>query len=242
MKLLLTPANQKVLKTLDFSKTLFAFDFDGTLSKISPQFDTPKLSKKTSALLQKLSSLAPVAIISGRSVADLKSRLSFEPQFLIGNHGLEGLHSNLSFLKHAQQTCAQWAKTIRATLKSKKGYEVEDKTYSLAVHYRHAPEKLVAKLALLEIVSRLDPNPRVVMGKSVINLLPPGAPHKGVALVELMAQSNVKHAFYIGDDDTDEDVFGLPDERIFSARVGFKKTSRAQFLIFRLSSIAKSGD
>ena len=37
-----------------------------------------------------------------------------------------------------------------------------------------------------------------------------GAPHKGAAILDLLKNSELQHVFYIGDDDTDEDVFSLP--------------------------------
>lgn len=77
----------------------------------------------------------------------------------------------------------------------------------------------------------------MILGKSVINLVPPGAPHKGVALLEAMMTLNLKCALYIGDDDTDEDVFSLPDTNIISIRVGEKRASHAQFFIKRQTEV-----
>ena len=231
MNPLLTPENRKFITHLISKKTLFAFDYDGTLSKITPQPQAAFLSAKTSYLLEKLYHRAPIAILSGRSVLDLKSRLPFHPNYLIGNHGVEGLSYQASFLHHAQQTCSNWIQNLLSSTIWEPGFELEDKTYSLAIHYRRAAHIKRAKEKLFQLAHTLSPAPRVIPGKFVINLLPPGAPHKGLALEELISQCGADYAIYIGDDDTDEDVFSFPDPRIFSVRVGYKKASKAQFYI-----------
>jgi trehalose 6-phosphate phosphatase len=65
----------------------------------------------------------------------------------------------------------------------------------------------------------------------VVNLVPVGGPHKGMSLLELMAKSKTKCAFYIGDDDTDEDIFSLAEAGLFTVRVGKKSSSQAKFFI-----------
>jgi len=128
---------------------------------------------------------------------------------------------------------------VRITLAILIGVEIEDKTYSIALHYRKSQAKKKARMDILEVVSNLDPRPRIIMGKCVVNILPTGAPHKGVALVELMLQAGIKSAFYIGDDDTDEDVFSLPNARIMTVRVGKKSSSQAQFYIRNQSEVGR---
>ncbi len=242
MKKLFNSDNLKILESLSFTKTLYAFDFDGTLSKIVTEPGKATISMTTNLLLEELSTHAPVAVISGRSIADLKKHLKFVPKHVIGNHGLEGLGTRPDVLETAHKICATWQTTIKKHLPAehlKSGVEIEDKKFSLAIHYRKSIAKKNAKLAILKIASNLDPRPRMILGKCVVNLLPPGAPHKGVALVELMLQNGIKSAFYIGDDDTDEDVFSLPNARIFTVRVGNKRTSQAQYYIQKQSEINK---
>ncbi len=124
-------------------------------------------------------------------------------------------------------------------MKRDSGIFVEDKTFSLALHYRKSRNKKRARLELFSLIEKLHPSPRVILGKCVMNLLPAGGPHKGVALLEAMIKLNLRCAFYIGDDDTDEDVFSLPDNRIVSARVGLRGSSQAQFFLKRQSEMNK---
>ncbi len=226
-----------ILESLTFTQSLFAFDFDGTLSKIVRVPSHATMSNTTAALLRELSELVPVAIISGRSIEDLRQRLPFEPPYLIGNHGLEGLGDNLSSLKSARKTCQSWKESL-AQVRFVPGVEVEDKTYSLAIHYRRSRNKKKAKAQIRDAVAALSPTPRVIAGKSVVNLMPEGAPHKGMALMELMKRSGTRNAFYIGDDDTDEDVFALNNDGIImTVRVGEKRSSQARYYIERQSEM-----
>ena len=240
MKKLFNPDNLKLLEALSFTPTLYAFDFDGTLSEIVRNPQDATIKNSTDLLLKELAQHAPVAVISGRSISDLKTRLKFVPPHIIGNHGLEGLGTRPDALEIAHKTCVEWRKYLESHLSKEEfnaGLEIEDKSFSLAVHYRKCPSKKKAKLDILNIVANLDPKPRIILGKCVVNLLPPGAPHKGVALVELMLQTGIKSAFYIGDDDTDEDVFSLPNARILTVRVGKKNSSQSQFYIHEQNEI-----
>lgn len=242
MKKLFTPDNLKILEALSFTQTLYAFDFDGTLSKIVKDPHDAVINAGIDLLLRELSSHAPVAIVSGRSIADLKNHLKFVPPYLIGNHGLEGLGTRPDALETAHKTCAIWKKYLEKHIPAKdlkSGIEIEDKSYSIAIHYRKCAAKKKAKLDILTAVANLDPRPRIILGKCVVNILPPGAPHKGVALVELMLLAGVKSAFYMGDDDTDEDVFSLPNARILTVRVGQKLSSQAQYFVQSQSEVSR---
>jgi trehalose 6-phosphate phosphatase len=121
---------------------------------------------------------------------------------------------------------------IEAALCQHGGLDVEDKQYSLAVHYRNSPAKRRARTAIHRVVATLPVPMRVVPGKLVINILPRGAPHKGHALLELRQREAARMALYVGDDVTDEDVFELEDEgSLVAARVGHSKRSAAPYFL-----------
>ncbi len=231
----------KFLESVCFTQALFAFDFDGTLSKIVKNPDKAKINPSTLKLLQRLGKIAPVAIISGRGLSDLKVKFDPSPGFLVGNHGLEGIHAGDNKLEAFRDSCEKWKSYLTKVLIRKdgslNGIEIEDKIYSIAVHYRKSKTKRLAKSLILESLTELTPSARIIMGKCVVNIIPTGAPHKGIALLELMLKSDTKSALYIGDDDTDEDVFTLSDPRLFTIRVGKKKTSQAKFYIERQNEV-----
>jgi len=242
MKYLFSEQGRRLLESLTFTKTLYAFDFDGTLAPIVKSPEDAKLGTVLGSLLRELSEFAPVAIISGRSIKDLILRLGFEPPYSIGNHGLEGLSATKESADTARKLCEQWRLQLLqhwGKLSEDSGVFIEDKIYSLALHYRKSRDKRTARLSLFEKIEALRPSPRIILGKSVMNLIPVGAPHKGVALLELMMKLELRAALYVGDDDTDEDVFSLPDEGIVTVRVGHKKTSHAKFFVKRQNEVQR---
>lgn len=240
MKYLFSDTAKKVLESLAFTQTLYAFDFDGTLAPIVAQPEAAKANRETELLLKELSNYATVVIISGRSVSDLKEKIAFPARYLIGNHGLESLNVKKKSIDKAKTICQKWSKCLQTSwteFEKDAGVQIENKTYSLALHYRNSRNKTKARAILFSLIEKLDPPPRVILGKCVMNLVPAGGPHKGIALLEAMMLLNFKCAFYIGDDDTDEDVFSLPDTRIITARVGLKNSSQAQFFLKRQSEM-----
>lgn len=234
MRKLFVPESLRAMEALSFTPTLYAFDYDGTLSRIARDPSSARTRITTDRWLERLAEHAPVAIVSGRSVADLRRQLKFKPAYIIGNHGLEGLSARPESLDRARQTSQTWKEALLSQLAPEllaSGVVVEDKTYSIAVHYRRSPARRKAKLAIMALAATLEPQPRIILGKCVVNLVPAGAPHKGVALMELMLSAGVTSAFYVGDDDTDEDVFSLPHSHLFTVRVGHKEGSSAQYFI-----------
>jgi trehalose 6-phosphate phosphatase len=240
MKFLLGEIGRQRLQALTHARSLYAFDFDGTLTHIARDRHAVRLSRRVRTQLHELSRHAPIAIISGRSLQDLRTRVGRGVPYLIGNHGVEGSHELAEVRNHAQQVCAAWKGQVGARwhhIFRRLGVEVEDKAYSLTFHYRAATRKRAAREAVIDALSELRPSPRIVLGKLCVNALPPGTPNKGGALLKLMARLRVQRALFVGDDATDEDVFSLLDSRIVTGRIGVKKNSDAQFFLKRQSEI-----
>lgn len=207
--------------------TLLAFDFDGTLAPIVKKHDKAALPAKTARLLEKLSQRAPVALLSGRALKDLKSRVPFTLLAWVGNHGMEGVPGGKPRLRN-EKIVARWAASLAKNLPAIQGTELENKRYSLTLHYRESKRPVKARRTLLAAVDELTPAPHILPGKKVLNLLTPGHTNKGLALQALLKAYGFEKALFVGDDDTDEDVFRLEDPRIFSLRVGVKRSSLAQ--------------
>lgn len=221
------------LSILSRYKTLYAFDFDGTLAALVEDPWKASMSAGTSRYLSDLSQIVPTAVISGRSVSDLRMRIQNDNIRLIGNHGVEGLSPIGLSSKAIQQICESWKDQIfekyHETLHQQQ-IAFEDKTFSLAWHYRKAKDQMSALGQLKEMAAALDPVPRVILGKTVVNLVPDGAPDKGAALLELMSLTGVGRALYVGDDDTDEDIFRLNDPRLTTVRVEEGESKASYFL------------
>ena len=210
---------------------LCVFDFDGTLSPIVPQPDDAHLPDEVFRRLLSLSQLAPVAVLTGRSLEDIRPRLGFEPQYLVGNHGLQGLPGWERNSAAWRSVCEQWVAQLKSGLPADPGVVVENKQYSLALHYRHARDPARMAQQLRELIDALDPAPRVVDGKFVYNLLPDAACDKGTALERLIETSACSTALYIGDDVTDEDAFRIQHPGLLTIRIEPHDQSAAEFYL-----------
>ena len=143
-------------------------------------------------------------------------------------------------MQQALECCQAWKRTVgkfEETL-THSGVVLEDKIYSLTFHYRQACSPKVAREAVFQAIAQLMPPPRLVLGKAVVNVIPSGTPHKGAAMLELMHQLKSSAALYVGDDDTDEDVFSIPDDRIMTVRIGKKVRSAARYYLERQAETA----
>jgi trehalose 6-phosphate phosphatase len=228
MQDLLARGRAEVLAQLAHSKVLLAFDFDGTLAPIVPEPNDARMRPRTRALLARVCELYPCAVVSGRSRRDLRPRLGGALfRAVVGNHGLEPWAGSEVYVRRVQR----WLPGLREALADFKGVVIEDKFYSVAVHYRHSRQKRKARAAIFEAAAAIG-TVRVIGGHQVVNLLPEGAPHKGIAVRSIRDRLGCDTVFFIGDDETDEDVFGLDDPgRLLGVRVGRSPRSRASFFI-----------
>ena len=228
MRHILSPAQLPLLRRFSWSRVLLAFDFDGTLSPIVRDPAEARLRRRTRTLLGRLARLYPCAVISGRSRPDVVHRLAAIPlQAVSGNHGLEPSHA----YERYERLVRSWSVTLRPRLARVQGVVLEDKRYSLAIHYRLARRPREAMARIRDAIAPLS-RVRVIGGKTVLNLIPEGAPHKGTALEAIRAQLGCDTAIYVGDDDTDEDVFLMAAHQFFlGVRVGRNRRSLAGYYL-----------
>jgi trehalose 6-phosphate phosphatase len=154
--------------------------------------------------------------------------------YLIGNHGLESPLTSAAVLSLAEQICLEWrqqAETELAQPLKEAGVEMENKRYTLTFHYCRTDESVVVQAALIPLLKRLMPAPQLICGKASVNALPPGSTRKGEAARSLMIHLRREGLFFVGDDETDEDVFDLADGLIMGVRVGYQAGSRAQYYL-----------
>ncbi|HEY5373973.1 MAG TPA: trehalose-phosphatase [Polyangiaceae bacterium] len=229
MKRLFAQQNLELLAQLAWSNVLLAFDYDGTLAPIVADRELAGMRAKTAQLLRRVCKLYPCAVISGRSKADVGERLgAADVKYVIGNHGLEPGRDLDEFAVEMALVRPQLERALALC----QGVEVEDKTYSLAIHYRKSRQKRQARIAIRDAVLALALPMRVVAGKLVVNVVPERAANKGDALLELRARESANTALYVGDDVTDEDVFALDQPgRLFTVRVGRSKSSAAKYFL-----------
>jgi trehalose 6-phosphate phosphatase len=235
MMTLFSAAGRARLDELAKPGLLCAFDFDGTLAPLVTQPERAYTPKNIVSRLAELSNYAQIAIITGRSIADVSDRLGFHPDYLVGNHGLEGVPGWQENSAGYREMCRQWLDILTQKLPKHAEIEpsiwIEDKTYSLSIHYRVARDRVEAEKNLLALLPELLPSARIMAGKCVLNLLPPDAGSKGNAMSALLAASQASGAMYVGDDVTDEDVFCMQHPELLSIRIGHDPRSDAEFFL-----------
>jgi trehalose 6-phosphate phosphatase len=211
-----------------FDECALLLDIDGTLLDLAPTprevWVPPDLAETLPRLLARTS--GALALVSGRSVNDID--LIFAPlQFpAVGGHGAELRLSpeRESVSSRAPPMDKELKRRLAAIAKLSPGILLEDKGYSLALHYRLAPH---AEKAIYDAVSaiRADlPNAsiEVLPGKSVCEIKPSGFT-KATGVLELMHHAPFKgrRPVFIGDDVTDETVFAImPDLNGLAFSVG----------------------
>lgn len=228
MRHLLAHANRDVLRRFARSRVLLAFDYDGTLAPIVSDPRRAAMRATTRALLRLVARRYPCVVISGRARADALRRLrGVAAVEVIGNHGIEPWQTS----QRGRRTVRRWQPTLARCLARFPGVTIENKTYSVAIHYRQSRDKKKVLMAIRRVASALG-DVRLIRGKQVANLLPDTAPHKGMALEKARLRLHCKTAIYVGDDDTDEDVFALDQPgQLLTIRIGNKRDSLAGYYL-----------
>jgi trehalose 6-phosphate phosphatase len=226
------------LQRLARGDTLYAFDFDGTLAPIVAEPAHARAADRVTRPLAQLARLVPVAVVSGRAQRDLIERLPCEIAYLVGNHGNEGLPDDPDPAQ-LEETCRRWRTSLEAQIVAPEGQGVrlEDKGRSLSLHYRAAPDPAAASAFLRSAAHSLRPQPTVIDGKMVLNLLPPGALTKFEALRVLAQHEGVDQVLFVGDDDTDEIVFQRAPRHWTTVRIDPHGETAARFCLEEQASI-----
>lgn len=229
MKRLLAAANGSVLAQFARSNTLVALDYDGTLAPIVVDRNAVAMRSSTRHRLIAVCELFPCVVISGRGLSDISGLLEGIPlRYVVGNHGMEPS----ARMERFEDLVAALKVQFSRILAEHRGVEIEDKRYSLSIHYRKSREKRAARAAIARAGAAISGPFRMVGGKQVVNVIPDGAPHKGTALEVLRARVGADTAIFVGDDTTDEDVFELDQPgRLLSVRVGEKRSSAADYYL-----------
>ncbi|HSU42656.1 MAG TPA: trehalose-phosphatase [Casimicrobiaceae bacterium] len=227
-----SPEGVACLDAVLATKPLLAFDIDGTLAPIVNRPQDARLPDNVQRCLAALARDNDIAIVTGRAVSDARRMFTFEPRYLIGNHGAEGLPAWDERTAAFARTVRGWRHALEAcSALAASDVVIEDKRYSLSLHYRRAPDKDAARRAIAACIETLVPPARIIDGKAVANVLPRNAPDKGEALRALIAEARCANVLYVGDDDTDEAVFGLHLPSVLTVRVEAASDSGATLFL-----------
>jgi trehalose-phosphatase len=215
------------------SQVIILLDYDGTLSRIASRPELALLPPGTREVLGELGhhDNFVVGIISGRSLADIKALIGLKGLAYAGNHGLEIECHKEGFVHPIATKASSLLKELYYLLAQKlagiDGVILEDKEFSLSVHYRLVAKSEVEKVKALfkEVIetSENEGKVRITEGKKVIEVRPPVDWNKGKAIEWLLSHYQAENPLVIfaGDDVTDEDGFKFVNQiNGISIRVG----------------------
>ena len=199
------------------------YDFDGTLSEIVEDPDSARLVDGAADALTSLSAACPVAILSGRDLADVRERIGLPGLWYAGSHGFEltgpdGTHHQNPEAAASIPVLAGAAADLADQLGHIPGVVVEHKRFGVAVHYRNAARDRVGEVAAAVRTAGQRTALRVTTGREVIELRPNIDWDKGKTLHWVLDYMRDNEGagpllpIYLGDDITDEDAFDAVDD------------------------------
>lgn len=211
-------------------------DVDGTLAPIAPRPEEAAVPVDTRRVVAALAALPDVRVVlvSGRAAADARRMVGVANVWVIGNHGFEAVSPDGGEMEQPElepwrSAIARAARRIAPLVAPVPGVLLEDKGWTLSVHYRLADPKVVPRL--IESVERAaEPlGLRVSRGKMVVEVRPDVRVDKGTAVLRLAAELGALpgkengaveeddgdvsatgsggSTLFVGDDRTDEDAF-----------------------------------
>ena len=207
-------------------------DYDGTLVEFTRSPDIIKPDPRVIDLIKRLAGKSRIrlAIVSGRRMRDLQSLLPVQGIFIAGTYGIELLtpegeriqrEDDALVRPYLEQLKPQWEEIIDGH----KGYYLEDKGWSLALHARFAPETEAVRL-ISAIQQGLDQDLitdeyRLIKQKKFLEVSSAKA-HKGKAVTFLLNSFPMPGAnlVYIGDDNNDAEAFQTIQCQRWSCYIG----------------------
>lgn len=210
-----------ILESLGENPAIF-LDYDGTLTPIVDDPAAANIADPERAVLRRLAVVAPLYVISGRGLDDVKAHVGVEDITYSGSHGFEiERPDGERFVQDEVASVVPELDEADAALRSQiaklPGVMIERKPYAIAVHTRRA-ETDEARRKAKELAERVGSEHAGLVvrgGKEIFELRPAIDWDKGAALahlLELLPGDPVP--LYVGDDDTDEDAFAEVRRRL----------------------------
>ncbi|MDQ6718533.1 MAG: trehalose-phosphatase [Gemmatimonadota bacterium] len=189
----------------------YFFDFDGTLVHLAPAPGEVRLDADFRHVLEQLYLFTggAIAIVTGRSIADIDRLFPEEPYPVAGQHGFELRGSATTSDETDSTRLTAAVDELDAIVSAHDGLLLERKGHSLALHYRAAPSLGGYAHRLVRRLQReLGDDYAVQSGKRVVELRPAGH-DKGRAILNFMTQEPFagRLPIFVGDDATDESGF-----------------------------------
>jgi trehalose-phosphatase len=223
-------------------RVVVILDFDGTLVNIAPLPDQVCLSPTTRRVLRRLARHPRVTliVISGRRRAELQRYIGLPGIRYFGLYGWECRgHSPLpsSALTALRDARSQ----LSIHLSSIPGLWVEDKHFSLSVHFLGVspPAQRRARRKLRSLLLPFQKTLRVIENLRDAEIVPRCILGKGAAVQSFLAKPARCRVlpFYFGDDLSDEPAFEAVGEGV-SIRVGAPRPTQARYSLRSPAAVA----
>lgn len=235
--------SQKLITSKGF---LIFLDFDGTLSPIVSDFKNANIDPEIKNILKKIILLDNVfvMIVSGRKLEGLKEKINLPGLNYAGNHGLEwiinGVYDRFPIGEKITNSLNEVKKIYYQLSEKYEGIFVEDKSMSISIHYRSLEKSREAefKKDFYRLVKDTKEEKIIefVEGKKVIDARPKIDWNKGQIIEIVTQQIPGKLAIAIGDDTTDEDMFGKITKGL-TIRVGESGQSKAEYFLDSIDDV-----
>ena len=240
-RIILNPYYSRSPKSALFGekKLVFFLDYDGTLTPIVQRPELAVISQEMKETLNRLSGKYTTAIVSGRMREDVQKLVGIKGLFYSGSHGFDILGPGISMVepraKEAVPLITEIVKHLSKELSTIPGILIEEKEFSVAVHYRLVEGQHIPRIRdLVDKIVESNRSLRLVSGKKVFEILPKIDWDKGRAVRWIMQALGIDwfdaSVVYIGDDTTDEDAFRMVRTRGIGILVSDRpKESAADF-------------
>ena len=211
------PERELFIDAVTLPSRAVLLDVDGTILDLAPTPLEVVVPPDLTVALERLSKRVggALAFVSGRPLAELD--LFFAPLKLpsIAVHGAELRQADGTVRRTTTFLDPQLKAELAGIADDRPGVLIEDKGYSIAVHYRQVPHlgrevrDAVSAVCARFTSARLE----ILPGKSVVEVKQPSF-NKGTAVRELMQHEPFKgrRPIFIGDDVTDEAAFDVMPE------------------------------
>jgi trehalose 6-phosphate synthase/phosphatase len=220
------------------NKRVIFLDYDGTLVGFKPNPEDAKPDEELLKLIQNYSDDAKnsVVIISGRKHETLEEWFGHLNIGIIAEHGAWQKKPNQNW-QALPLLNDHWKNEIRTILEAytdrTPGTFIEEKSYSLAWHYRKT-ERGLGELRANEMINNLrvmsaDKGVQIMPGNKVVEFRNVEV-NKGKAALNWLYENESDFILAMGDDHTDEDIFKAMPNNAITIKVG-SELSEAKFYL-----------